>query len=247
MTGLVASLLDQILDDDLDRAERSSTWPTVLAFLGDAVALLGDVGRARLLLPRAREYAGLNLLGAEFVAPLGSADRLIAQLESVWGMATADDHYAAAAEMDRRMEAPLHEATTLAEHAAHRRRLGAPPPEIEAVAEPARQIARARGWLRVLRLAGPAPGDAGRVHQSVTEESAATSLVDPLTPRELEVLRLVTQGLRNRDIAGRLVISEYTAANHVRSILMKTGSANRTQAARFAAVHGLLGGADRSS
>jgi len=64
--------------------------------------------------------------------------------------------------------------------------------------------------------------------------------VDPLTPRELEVLRLVTQGLRNRDIAGKLVISEYTAANHVRSILMKTGSANRTQAARFAVVHGLL-------
>jgi DNA-binding NarL/FixJ family response regulator len=66
------------------------------------------------------------------------------------------------------------------------------------------------------------------------------ALIDPLTPRELEVLKLVAQGMRNRDIAGRLVISEYTAANHVRSILMKTGSANRTQAARFAAIHGLL-------
>ena len=54
------------------------------------------------------------------------------------------------------------------------------------------------------------------------------------------MLLLVAAGLRNRDIAARLVISEYTAANHVRSILMKTGSANRTQAARFAAVHGLI-------
>jgi DNA-binding NarL/FixJ family response regulator len=68
------------------------------------------------------------------------------------------------------------------------------------------------------------------------------TLVDPLTPRELEVLHLLVQGLRNRDIAASLVISDYTAANHVRSILMKTGSANRTQAARFAAVHGLLDG-----
>ena len=80
-----------------------------------------------------------------------------------------------------------------------------------------------------------AGGPAGR--PAVTTASA---LIDPLTSRELQVLTLVAQGLRNRDIARTLVISEYTAANHVRSILMKTGSANRTQAARFATIHALI-------
>ncbi|MDH5279264.1 MAG: helix-turn-helix transcriptional regulator, partial [Actinomycetota bacterium] len=61
-----------------------------------------------------------------------------------------------------------------------------------------------------------------------------------LTSRETEVLRLLGEGLSNREIAGRLVISEHTAANHVRSILAKTGSDNRTQAAIYAAARGLL-------
>jgi DNA-binding NarL/FixJ family response regulator len=63
---------------------------------------------------------------------------------------------------------------------------------------------------------------------------------DGLTDRESEVLRLLAEGLSNRDIAARLVISENTAANHVRSILAKTGSENRTQAAIYAAQEGLL-------
>ena len=46
--------------------------------------------------------------------------------------------------------------------------------------------------------------------------------------------------MSNRDIARNLVISESTAANHVRSIFVKTGAANRTQAARYAAARNLL-------
>lgn len=45
--------------------------------------------------------------------------------------------------------------------------------------------------------------------------------------------------LSNQEIGARLFISTNTAANHVRSILMKTGAANRTQAARFATEHEL--------
>ena len=48
------------------------------------------------------------------------------------------------------------------------------------------------------------------------------------------MLRLLTSGNSNRDIACRLKISENTAANHVRSILSKTGAANRTQVAMMA-------------
>ena len=53
------------------------------------------------------------------------------------------------------------------------------------------------------------------------------------------MLRLLAEGLSNREIGNRLYISGNTAANHVRSILLKTGAANRTQAAMYAVEHGL--------
>ena len=55
------------------------------------------------------------------------------------------------------------------------------------------------------------------------------------------MLRLLAEGLSNRAIGERLYISTNTAANHVRSILIKTGAMNRTQAAMYAADHELLG------
>ena len=60
-----------------------------------------------------------------------------------------------------------------------------------------------------------------------------------LTPREVEVLRLLAAGQTNRDIAAELFITTNTVANHVKNILSKTDSANRTEAAAFAARHGL--------
>lgn len=54
------------------------------------------------------------------------------------------------------------------------------------------------------------------------------------------MLRLVADGLSNREIGDRLFISQNTAANHVRSILMKIGAPNRTRAAIYAVDHGLL-------
>jgi NarL family two-component system response regulator LiaR len=63
---------------------------------------------------------------------------------------------------------------------------------------------------------------------------------DPLTEREVEVLRLVAQGLSNHDIAGTLNISERTVGNHIGSILRKLHLANRTQAALYALRRGLV-------
>jgi DNA-binding NarL/FixJ family response regulator len=53
---------------------------------------------------------------------------------------------------------------------------------------------------------------------------------DGLTPRELEVLSLIARGLRNREIAGRLVISERTVGNHISNIFSKLQVADRAQA-----------------
>lgn len=61
----------------------------------------------------------------------------------------------------------------------------------------------------------------------------------PLTGRELTVLKQVAQGLTNPEIADRLVISEWTVRTHIRNILGKLHLANRTQAALYALREGL--------
>jgi DNA-binding NarL/FixJ family response regulator len=63
---------------------------------------------------------------------------------------------------------------------------------------------------------------------------------EPLTPRELEVLQLLAQGLSNRRIAESLGISEHTAKFHVNSIVGKLGAQTRTDAAVRAARLGLV-------
>jgi NarL family two-component system response regulator LiaR len=64
---------------------------------------------------------------------------------------------------------------------------------------------------------------------------------NPLSEREAQVLRLVAQGLSNREIADRLVVSERTVRAHVSNILNKLHLANRTQAALYAIREGLAG------
>ena len=61
---------------------------------------------------------------------------------------------------------------------------------------------------------------------------------DPLSPREMEILELVIQGMSNREIAYDLGISHQTVKNHMTSILSKLGVTDRTQAAVYALRHG---------
>jgi DNA-binding CsgD family transcriptional regulator len=61
-----------------------------------------------------------------------------------------------------------------------------------------------------------------------------------LTPRELEVLRLLAAGRSNREIAAELVISEHTVARHVQNMFAKLGVSSRTAASAFAFEHDLV-------
>lgn len=70
------------------------------------------------------------------------------------------------------------------------------------------------------------------------EESTQT--LEGLTKRELEVLKLITEGLFNKEIAYKLNISERTVKNHVSNIFKKINASDRTQAAVFAIRHGLV-------
>jgi NarL family two-component system response regulator YdfI len=65
-------------------------------------------------------------------------------------------------------------------------------------------------------------------------------LVESLTPREIEVLQLLAEGLGNKEIASRLNISEHTAKFHVASIMGKLDAASRTEAVTLGIRHGLV-------
>jgi two-component system, NarL family, response regulator LiaR len=92
-----------------------------------------------------------------------------------------------------------------------------------------RTVADGAAWLdpkiasRVLQSYMPAPGSNG------TTDSDSSSV--PLSQREVEVLRLVVDGLTNQKIAERLVVSIETVKSHMRRIMEKLAVSDRTQAA----------------
>lgn len=83
------------------------------------------------------------------------------------------------------------------------------------------------------------PTIARKLMQELARPSDLPPTEEPLTERELEVLRLVAQGLSNQQIADKLVVSEATVRTHVSNILSKLHLASRTQAALYALKEGL--------
>lgn len=97
-------------------------------------------------------------------------------------------------------------------------------------------------------IAGAARGEVTlhpRVAARIIQELHGTKRADispftELTPREMEVLKLIAQGLSNSDIAEQLVLSEHTVKGHVSNILSKLHLADRTQAAVYAWQKGVV-------
>jgi len=61
-----------------------------------------------------------------------------------------------------------------------------------------------------------------------------------ITPRELEVLNLIAEGLSNKEMAARLFVSENTVKTHASRVFDKLGASRRTQAVQFAKSQGLI-------
>ena len=99
------------------------------------------------------------------------------------------------------------------------------------VAEAIRQVHRGESSLH--------PRIARKLMQELARPPEQPPTTDPLTEREIEVLRLVAQGKSNRDIAEELTITEGTVRVHVSSILGKLHLASRTQATLYALREGL--------
>jgi NarL family two-component system response regulator LiaR len=83
------------------------------------------------------------------------------------------------------------------------------------------------------------PTIARKVLYEMQQPASHPPTPDPLTERELEVLRLVAQGISNRKIAEALVVTEATVRSHVSNILSKLHLANRVQATLYALQEGL--------
>jgi LuxR family maltose regulon positive regulatory protein len=206
--------------------------------------------------PRESEYLVLaRLLLAEH-AP-GRALRLLAQLHA---QAAAQQRAGSAVEVCA-LQALAHAAgggqaaalTALAEALS----LGAPEGYIRVFANEGLPMARLLGRLaaawRAGEIAQPAavapryldrlaralqPG--GRAAPGTTRDTAAAGLIEPLSDRELQVLKLLAAGRSNQQIADELVVVLDTVKKHVGHILGKLGAANRTQAVARARAVGLL-------
>jgi ATP/maltotriose-dependent transcriptional regulator MalT len=104
--------------------------------------------------------------------------------------------------------------------------------------EAAQQARGAHKVMRAMRAERDAAGAAGLLRELDSAEAEGAPAA--LTPRELEVLRLVAQGLSNPAIAERLVLSEHTVHRHLANILGKLDLPTRAAAAAWGARHGLV-------
>jgi DNA-binding CsgD family transcriptional regulator len=220
--------LDRIRAEGLDTL-RPSLWLASLTYLADVCAIAGDAEMAKLVYAELLPHSGSSVMIGHAVACYGAADRYLGMLAAVAGdRDRAALHFEAALARDREAGASTWVAHTACEYGRLLREGGRPDDATRAaelLAEAA-DLARRIGMRSLLERIHPPGGP--------VETPAG------LSPREVEILRLVARGLSNRDVGRALSISEHTAANHIRSILRKTGAANRTEAAAYAHANGLL-------
>jgi len=225
-------VLERIDADAIGRM-RSSLWLASLVYLAEASSLLGDERVAALVYPELEPSAGGNTQIGHLVACYGAADRFLGSVAATLGeWELAEAHFAVARELNGRLGAQTWLAHTELEHARMLLRRGRAEDRRDASAYLGRALALATE-LGLSALEARVAGLGTRVQPAVSED-------DGLSAREVQILTLVARGLSNREIGRELSISEHTAANHVRSILRKTGCSNRTEATSYAHRHGLV-------
>lgn len=225
-TDAASSVLDEVVAGGLDAVPEDGMRPATIGLLADACCLTGHRALAEPLLAELGRWRG-EVLMAGFTTAIGPADtrragllRILGRLEEAsTALASAEDLARSSGSVVWELWAAA-ERTQLLAAAGHLR-------EAEDSAAVVRERAASVGMasLAELVVAGTGSSPADPAHEP---------RADGLSDREAEVLGLLAEGCSNRVIGERLHISANTAANHVRSILQKTGCANRTEAAVYA-------------
>lgn len=229
--------LVQVREDGL-APYRSTLWVASLSYLADAAALVGDEAMAEVVYGELAPLSGGNIIIGNGVASYGAADRYLGRLAATLGdHERALEHLERALSANRAMGAQTWVAHTLFELGRVLRMRGRHEDgrRASALLSEAATLAERIGMPVLLARARALGAQA----QGVAEPP------DDLSWREVDVLRLVAAGMSNREIGEALSISGHTVANHVRSILRKTGATNRTEAAGYAHRHALLDTGER--
>jgi DNA-binding CsgD family transcriptional regulator/tetratricopeptide (TPR) repeat protein len=225
---------DMLAADGFCTLVRDGVWVASIAYLAQVAHALQNAARSEVLYRLLRPYSGRNLLAGTSIACLGAADALLGMLCATmqrWG--DAERHFVAALEMNERQGARPALAHTRHHYAAMLlRRDDAGDHQLAASLLGSAESDAAALGMRA--LAGRIGELRGPVVAVIAQRPAG------LTEREVQVLSFVAAGKSNRQIATELFVSPNTVANHVRSILSKTCSTNRTEAAAFAIRHSLL-------
>ncbi|MGN6565244.1 MAG: response regulator transcription factor, partial [Thermomicrobiales bacterium] len=210
------------------------------AVLGQAEGQLGwaEYYRAAGDLSLAREHADRALAHAtepRQPLPLLATHRLLGELATAMGAyAEAQPHLAAALALAAACAAPYERALCLLALADLRAAIGDRDGAQAALAE-ARTMLEPLGAKPALARADALAVRLAAMTASTTQASAPNGL----SAREVEVLRLVAQGLSDAQVAERLYLSPRTVGTHLRAVYNKLGVDNRTAAAHWAAEHGL--------
>ena len=221
--------------DDFRGLARDGAWLASIAYLAQVCAALADAPRAQVLHGLLLPYAGGNLLAGTSIACLGAADTLLGLLcTTLRQWAEAERHFVAAMAQNADQGARPALARTRVHYAAMllARAGGADRALAASLLDDAAREAQALGM-------GALAAQIVAIRPAAGREPAPARYPAGLSSREAQVLGCVAAGKSNRQIAGELFVSPNTVANHVRSILVKTGAANRTEAAAFAIRHAL--------
>jgi DNA-binding NarL/FixJ family response regulator len=227
-----------LAQNDFAAIPRDGSWSTCCVYLAEVCAYLGDGERAATLYALLEPCAGRNIIAPPNVACFGAATHFLGMLAATmqkWSL--AQPAFEAALELNMRQGAKPSLAFTQYQYAVMLLRRGE-----------TGDRERARALLQAAEATSGALGMAtlrersADVQLKLTAEPERLRYPAGLSQREVEVLRLVAAGKNNREVAQRLFVSPNTVANHVRAILTKTETSNRTEAAAFAFKHDLLKG-----
>jgi class 3 adenylate cyclase/DNA-binding CsgD family transcriptional regulator len=228
---------EHLAQHDFADFPRDALWLTCITYLAEICTFLGDAARAVILYPLLLPYAGRNIVVGGGIVCYGAASRYLGMLAATMGhWQEAEQHFEDALAMNARMGARPWLAHTQHDYATMLLARHQPGDHEKA----ASLLHEALTTARELGMHALENRITAGTHPEMTPLPTPLTDLDDLSPREIEVLRLMAAGKSNREIADALFISLNTVATHVRNILTKTGCTNRTEAAAYAMRHGLL-------